>query len=453
MSGNNFTRRNFLKLSSASLGGLALNSSNLPQNILTNDFSSEKTIRLGFIGIGGRGAYHLDAALGMEGVEVPAICEIKPERLYTAKRWIEESGRKTPNLYGDGVTDFKRLCEKEELDAVICSTSWEWHAPVCLAAMNNGKHAVSEVPLILSTDDAWSLIETYEKTGKWAALALEQALLESKNGLTVLNMVRQGLFGNILHAESGYVHDLRLVKNDPEREPWRLNYDTTHNGNLYPDHPMNLIMSYMDINHGDRLDHMVSMSSRAEMLHDYAVLNYGEGSSQAKMKFTQGDFNASLIRTVNGNLITLNYDTNTPHPREIFEMQGTKGKYLSGSVGIGEPKIYIEGMTAKEHEWETAEKYLKEYKTPLLKNYHPLTRKTAIRGHGAGSMTTPLTWYLLVKALRENKPPFFDIYDSVTSSIIFPLSQVSVANRSKSVDIPDFTKGKWKSRPALTFSV
>lgn len=453
MSVNNLTRRNFLKLSSASLGGVALSNSGLPQSVFDSALTAGKTIRLGFVGIGGRGSYHLDAALGIEGVEVPAICEIKPERLYTAKRWIEESGRKTPNLYGNGLTDFKRLCEKEDLDAIICATSWEWHAPVCLAAMNNGKHAVSEVPLMLSVDDAWNLVETYEKTGKWAALALEQVLLESRDGLTLLNMVRKGLFGNILHAESGYIHDLRLVKNDPEREPWRLNYDTTLNGNLYPDHPMNLIMPCMDINHGDRLDHMVSMSSRAEMLHEYAVLNYGEESTQGKMKFTQGDFNASLIRTVNGKLITLNYDTNTPHPREVFQMQGSRGKFISGSGGLGDPKIYIEGLTAKEHEWEAAEKYFQEFKNPLLKNYQPLRRKTALRGHGSAGTTTPLTWYLLVKALRENKPPFFDIYDSVTSSVIFPLSQVSVANRSKSVDVPDFTKGKWKTRPASTFVV
>jgi predicted dehydrogenase len=149
MSNNNFDRRNFLKFSSAAMGSVALAGLGLPTEALATP-ANDKPVRLGFIGIGGRGSYHLDAALGIEGVEVPAICELKPERLYNAKRWIEESGRPTPKLYDRGPTDFKRLCAEEKLDAVICSTSWEWHTPICLAAMRNGKHAVSEVPIILT---------------------------------------------------------------------------------------------------------------------------------------------------------------------------------------------------------------------------------------------------------------------------------------------------------------
>jgi predicted dehydrogenase len=449
MGNGNYGRRKFIKQSTVAMGGLALSNISSPIHAIGQKSGPEKPLRLGFIGIGGRGSYHLDVALGIEGVTVPAICEIKPERLYNAKRWIEEAGQPTPKLYDRGLTDFKRLCEEETLDAVICSTSWEWHAPVCLAAMNNEKHAVSEVPIILTLDEAWELVETSERTGKWATLALEQAMLESPDGLTLLNMVQKGLFGDIVHSESGYVHDLRFVKNNPAEEPWRLAYDVTHNGNLYPDHPMNKIMAYENINHGDRLDHLVSMSSKAEMLHEYAALNYGRDSEQAKIKFKQGDVNVTLIRTVNGKLITLNYDTNTPHPRELFRLQGTKGVYLGGSALEG-PKIYLEGLSPNEHTWESAEKYLEEYKHPILKNYNPAPRKTALRGHGGSGTTTPLTWHLLIQALRGNKTPYFDVYDSVTSSVIFPLSGLSVANKSKAVDIPDFTKGKWKDRAPLS---
>jgi len=449
MRNHNFDRRGFLKYSTAAMGGVALSGLGLPAEALEKA-DNDKPVRLGFIGIGGRGSYHLDAALGIEGVEVPAICEIKPERLYNAKRWIEESGRPTPALYDKGPTDFKRLCAEEKLDAVICSTSWEWHTPICLAAMKNGKHAVSEVPIVLTVEEAWELVETYEKTGKWATLALEQAMLESPDGLTLLHMVQSGLLGDILQVEGGYVHDLRLVKFDPEREPWRLAYDVTHNGNLYPDHPMNKIMSYMDINHGDRLDHLVSMSSKSVMINKYAALNYGTANPYASMKMAQGDCNTTLIRTINGKLITLNYDTNTPHPRELFKLQGTKGVYLGGSALEGS-KIYLEGMSPKEHQWEPAEKYLAEFRHPLLKNYNPAPRKAAIRGHGGSGKTLPLTWHLLIKALREDKMPYFDVYDSVTSSVVFPLSVQSVAGRSKTVDIPDFTKGKWKTRAPLSF--
>jgi predicted dehydrogenase len=450
MHSNDYNRRDFLKFSSAAMGGMAVAGMGLPLDSLAQK-AADKPVRLGFVGIGGRGSYHLSVALGMEGVEVPAICEIKPERLYQAKRWIEETGQPTPKLYDRGPTDFKRLCEEEKLDAVICATSWEWHAPICLAAMRNDKHAVSEVPIILRIDEAWELVETYEKTGKWATLALEQAMLEGADGLTVLNMVQQGVFGEILHAESGYVHDLRFVKNNPAEEPWRLGFDVTQNGNLYPDHPMNKIMAYENINHGDRLDHLVSMSSKATMLHDYAALNYGKDSAQAQMTFKQGDVNATLIRTVNGRLITLNYDTNTPHPRELLKIQGTKGVYVSGSALEG-PKIYLEGQSPVEHQWEPAEKYLEQYKHPLLKNYNPAPRKTALRGHGGSGTKTPLTWHLLIKALRENTNPYFDVYDSVTSSVIVPLTAQSIASGSKTVDVPDFTKGKWQTRTPLNFA-
>lgn len=450
MSHNKYLRRDFLKYSGAATGSMLLSAMNLHAAPL--NMTADKPVRLGFVGIGGRGSYHLDAALGMEGVEVPAICEIKPERLYNAKRWIEESGRPSPKLYDKGPTDFKRMCAEEKLDAVICSTSWEWHAPVCLAAMTNEKHAVSEVPIILTVDEAWQLVETFEKTGKWATLALEQVLLESKEGLTVLNMIQSGLLGEILQAEGGYVHDLRMVKFNPEEEPWRLAYDVTHNGNLYPDHPMNRIIPYAGINHGDRLDHLISMSSKSVMINKYAELNYGKDHPYASKKMSQGDCNTTLLHTENGKIITLNYDTNTPHPRELFRVQGTKGVYLSGSA-LEESKIYIEGMSPKEHQWEPAEKYLAQFRHQVQKNYNPPARKSAIRGHGGSGKQTPLTWHLLIKALRENKMPYFDVYDSVTSSVVFPLSNQSVANKNARVDVPDFTRGKWKTRPPLTVSL
>ena len=167
-----FNRRKFVKLSATAAVGSAaiLSGFSIPGGTSFQDARNEKPVRLGFVGIGGRGSYHLNAALGMEGVEVPAICEVIPKRLQQAKNWIVESGHPAPRLYNKGVTDFKRLCETEKLDAVICCTSWEWHTPVCLAAMKNDKHAVSEVPISITLDEAWQLVETYERTGKWATI-------------------------------------------------------------------------------------------------------------------------------------------------------------------------------------------------------------------------------------------------------------------------------------------
>jgi predicted dehydrogenase len=384
--------------------------------------------------------------LGIEGVEVPALCDIKDSYLYRAKRWVEEAGQPSPTLYGQDEKDFERLCQEEELDLVVCSTSWKWHAPVCLAAMKNGKNAVTEVPMMLTIDEGWELIETVESTGKWATIGLEQALLEYRPSMALLNMARKGLLGEIIHCEGGYIHDLRLVKFDPEREPWRLQHSVERDGNLYPDHPMSIIMNLLNINHGDRLDYLVSMSSTSLMINKYARQYYGEDHPYANQELAQGDYNATLLRTVKGKMITLNFDTNTPHPRGFLRAQGTKGVFFNGGQ-LG-ANIFIEGQSPEEHQWESAESYIEKYDHPLLRDYNPPARR-ALRGHGRQTTQTPLTWHLLVEALRSGETTWFDVYDSVTSSAVSPLSEMSVANRSQPVDFPDFTKGKWETRPPI----
>ena len=423
-------RRDFLEISGAALAASPAATKSAVAQRLT------RPVRLGFVGVGDRGSYHLDIALGMDGIEVPAVCDINPAVLHRAKNWIEEAGKPSPRLYGKTRTDFERMCEQEDLDCIICSTSWKWHAPILLAAMRNGKNAVSEVPLIQTLDEAWEIVETHEKTGKWATLGFKGV------HSTLTNMVHQGLLGDIIHTESGYVHDLRLVKFDPEREPWRLQHSVDRNGNLYPDHPTCRLMPVMDINHSDRFEFLVSMSSKAVMLNRYADLFYGPDHPYATKEMKQGDYNCTLLRTVEGKLYTLNFDTNTPHPREFTRIQGTRG-VLFYSRGIGQ-FIYVDGVSP-DHQWEPSEEYMEQYQHPIEKAYTP-TPRTAIRGHGGGQQTTPLSWHRLLDALVEQRVTDFDVYDSVTSSVISPLSEMSVANRSEPVEFPDFTKGKWKER-------
>ncbi|MDE0262930.1 MAG: Gfo/Idh/MocA family oxidoreductase [Bryobacterales bacterium] len=423
-------RRGFLGMSGTALAAATATTQPATAQRLT------RPVRLGFVGVGDRGSYHLDIALGMDGIEVPAVCDINPAVLHRAKTWIEQAGKPPPRLYGKTRTDFERMCEQEDLDCIICSTSWKWHAPILLAAMRNGKNAVSEVPLIQTLDEAWEIVETHEQTGKWATLGFKGV------HSTLTNMVHQGVLGDIIHAESGYVHDLRLVKFDPEREPWRLQHSVGRNGNLYPDHPTCRLMPVMDINHSDRFELLVSMSSKAVMLNRYADLFYGPDHPYATKEMKQGDYNCTLLRTVGGKLYTLNFDTNTPHPREFTRIQGTKG-VLYYSRGIGQ-FIYVDGVSP-DHQWEPAEKHMEEYRHPVEKEYTPRPRE-AIRGHGGGQRTTPLSWHRLFEALVEQRVTDFDVYDSVTSSVISPLSERSVANRSEPVEFPDFTKGKWKER-------
>jgi len=445
MNKTNYTRRKFVQLSTAAtMGGTVLSGIGFPKEASVQTQGNNRTLRLGFVGIGGRGTYHLNCALGMEGIEVPAICEVIPKRLQEAKQRIEKAGLPTPRMYGRGVTDFKRLCDNEKLDAIICCTSWEWHTPVCLAAMNTDKHCVSEVPLVITLDEAWQIVETYERTGKWATLGLEGI-----GELALLNMIQKGILGDIVHAETGYIHDLRLVKYDPEREPWRLQHSINRNGNLYPDHPMKRMLPALDINHGDRIDYLVSMSSFGGLLAEYAGIYYKNPNHRmTKQKFALGNYNASLIRTVNGKMITLIHDTSTPHPRENYRIQGTKGVYQGDATA---KKIYIEGLSPREHQWEPADPYLKEYEHPVVLNYNPPSRRGGrIEGHGGGGTQTPMIWHRLAIALREDKLPDWDVYDSVTSSAISPITEASVANRGKPIEFPDFTKGKWKTNPRIT---
>ncbi len=300
---------------------------------------------------------------------------------------------------------------------------------------------MSEVPIVLNEDEAWDIIETWEKTGYWATLGLE-----GFRGLTVTHMVQEGLFGEIIHAEGGYIHDLRLVKYDPEREPWRLQHSVDRNGNLYPDHPMSAIMPQLGINHGDRFDYLVSMSSGSGMLNEYAAHYYGKKHPFASAEMKQGDYNATLLKTVDGKLVTLNFDTNTPHPRGQYRLQGSKGVYWSDRyVSTENSKMYLEGKSPAEHQWESAGKYLKKYEHPILKNYNPEPRQS-IRGHGGAESTTPIVWHRLIQAIRNDQLPDWDVYDSVTSSAISAFTERSVADPMTPVDLPDFTRGKWKKR-------
>ncbi len=455
---NQLDRRAFLNVSAAGLAGMALSGSAAEQQ----SSSSDKHVRLGFVGVGNRGSYHLDCALGIEGVEVVALCDIDDKALYRGKRWVEEADQPSPKLYGESKTAYKELCEKETLDCVICCTPWQYHAAVCVAAMKNGKNAVSEVPIVITLEEAWEVVETHEKTRKWATLGLE-----GFGDLTLMNMVRKGLFGEVLHAEGGYVHDLRMVKFSPTEEPWRLEHSATRNGNLYPDHPMASIMRLLDINHGDRFDSLVSMSTKAVTLNQYAALKYGDQTPNATRKFAQGDVNVTLLHTAGGKMVTLNFDTDTPHPREFFRVQGTKGVYMRG-MSLPQPTdrsqpaqsaaraagnsgrgrggiIYLNGRSPVDDQWESAEPYYQEYQHPFLKVYKPRERKQALRGHGGGSKTTPVSWDRLVAALRAGRMPDYDVYDSVTSSAISPLTEKSVAGGSVPIQFPDFTKGKWKT--------
>jgi predicted dehydrogenase len=413
-------RRNFLAMSAQTAG---------------------RPLRVGFVGVGSRGSYHLDVLLGIDSVEIKALCDVDDGFLHRAKRWVEEAKRPTPALYNRGKTDFLRLCDRDDIDIVVTGTPWQWHAPVCIAAMKAGKHAATEVPAALTVDECWEIVETSEKSGRHCVM-LEQANY-SPQGMALLNMVQQGIFGEVLHTSGGYVHDLRLVKFDPEEEPWRLQHSVDRNGNLYPTHPTGPMSWWLGINRGDRFEHLASMSTKAVCLNEFAAKFYGERHPYASARMAGGDVNTTLLRTAEGKIMVLHHDTNTPHPQTSeYRLQGTKGIFTGNTR-----QIYIEGRSPKPHAYESFDEYEKEFQHPIWKGVDPSRFKTS-RGHGGGA-TTPFMWERLVKALRLGERPDQDVYDAVTWSVISPLTERSVAAKSRPVDFPDFTRGKWKTTPPI----
>jgi len=440
-----YDRRDFLKFSSAVGAGLVLGGISTSGCQQLRSKSPEikdapiDTVRIGFVGVGSQGSAHVRNFLNIEGVEVRAVCDIVEERVTRMQRLVVEAGQAKPVGYYRGKTDFKRMCETEELDLVFTATPWNWHVPVCVAAMKTGKHAATEVPAAVTLDECWQLVETSEKTRRHCVM-MENCCYD-RTELMILNMVRKGLLGELLHAEAGYLHDLRWHKFDPYcyEGMWRIVHSIKRDGNLYPTHGLGPVAQCMNINRGDRFDYLVSMSSKSIGLNLYAAEKFGPNSRQAKQKYALGDVNTSLIRTVKGRTIILKHDCNSPRPysRDIV-VQGTKGivrKYP-------EQKIHIEG-TSKPHTWEPLENYAGEYGHPLWK---ALVEKAEGGGHGGMDYIED---YRLIEALRTGTPPDMDVYDAASWSVVSELSERSVAKRGRSVDFPDFTRGKWKTNPPL----
>lgn len=442
----NTTRRDFLKTGAAAgvgtaLAGLALAA---PSEARAGEARSQfktkpiETVRVGFVGVGGMGSAHVQNYLNIDGLEIKAVCDIVPAKVERVQKWCQEAGKPVPTGYSKGPLDFKRLCETEDLDLVMTATPWEWHVPVCLAAMKNGKHAATEVPAAMALDDCWALIETAEKYSKHCQM-MENCCYD-RIELMTLNLVRQGVLGEVLHAEAGYLHDLREVKFSSEGEGlWRRAWAQKLNGNLYPTHGLGPVAQCMNINRGDAFDILVSFSSPTRGLHEYAVEKFGADSPQAREKYVLGDVNTSLIRTKLGKTIILIHDTNLPRPyTRINLVQGTKGLAHKWP-----DRIYIEGKAAKAHDWDDFEKFAAEYEHPLWK---AIASKGEGRGHGGMDYIED---YRLIWSLRKGEPLDQDVYDAAAWSAVVGASCKSVAKNGRPIEIPDFTRGLWKTNPPL----
>ncbi|MBV6456971.1 MAG: Glycosyl hydrolase family 109 protein 1 [Fimbriimonadaceae bacterium] len=400
-------------------------------------------VRVGFIGVGARGSGHVAQMMSIEGVEVKAIADPHlPSANASAKR-VADSGRPAPALFTNGDYDYRKMLDRDDIDIVIIATPWNWHARQAVHAMKAGKHAFIEVPAATTVDECWDLVNTAELTQKHCMMM--ENVNYGREELLVLNMCRLGVFGELLHGEAAYIHDLRGQMHEIEHGTgsWRTLEYTKRNGNLYPTHGLGPVAHYMNINRGDRLDYVSSVSSPARVRELYARAKFPEGHSRRGLKFVCGDINTSIAKTVKGNTIMVQWDEQLPRPYNRLNLvQGTKGVW-----GGFPDRCVIEGETKSTHEWTEAgdlKAIFDKYEHPLWKKMGALAEKNG----GHGGMDFLMLWRI-VYCLRNGEPLDQDVYDGATWSVIGPLSEWSVKNRSQSIDVPDFTRGKWKTMKPL----
>jgi len=390
-----------------------------------------ETVRIGFVGVGLQGGSHVRNFLGIEGVEIAAVCDIDEARAREVASWIVADDRPEPDLYTRGETDFRRLCDRDDVDLIFNSTPWKWHVPVCLEAMETGKHTAVEVPAAYTVEDCWRLVETAERTSLHCVM-MENCCYGYRE-MMILNMVRSGALGELLHAEGAYIHDLRSIKfSDANEGLWRWKHSVDRNGNLYPTHGIGPVAQCLDINRGDQFDFVVSMSSNARGLDLYAQEHLAPEDLRAQARYALGDMNSSLIRTKRGRTILLQHDTTSPRPySRINLVQGTRGTVT------GYPdRVYIEGRNP-DHGWQELEVHKAEFEHPLWSE-----QGEAAAGARHGGMDF-LEDYRLIKCLRLGLPMDMDVYDAAAWSVLTEATETSVAAGSRPVEIPDFTRGAW----------
>jgi hypothetical protein len=396
-------------------------------------------VRIGFVGVGGMGSHHIKNLVRMAGVEIVALCDIREANAARAGEIVRQAGQPAPTLYTRGETDFERLCAEEDLDLIYTATPWEWHTRVCVAAMENGKHAATEVPAAVTLDECWELVETAEKTGLHCFMA--ENCCYDRTEMLILNMVRQGVLGQLLHAECGYLHDLRSLLFERDGEAlWRLAHVEARNGDLYPTHGLGPVAQWMDINRGNRFTRLVSMGTQSLGLNLYAEKHLGAETPQAQRQYAQSDIVTTLIQTELDQTIMIKHDTVSPRPysRGILA-QGTRGivrKYP-------EELVHLEGRTDGDV-WESLEVYQAEFEHPLWKQ--TLEALTDVGGHGNMDY---LVDYRLMQCLRGGVELDIDVYDAAAWSVVSALSAQSLAGKSQTVDFPDFTRGRWRERAPL----
>jgi predicted dehydrogenase len=372
-------------------------------------------------------------------VEFPAICDLVADRANATAQRLEQKTGLRPEVYAGSEMVWEKLLSRADLDGVIIATPWDWHARMAVVAMRAGKYPGVEVPAAVTRDECWDLVHTSEKTGV-PCMMLENVCYFQRV-LTLLRMVREGVFGELLHGEAGYQHDCRFLMFDGQGKlTWRGRHSATMNGNLYPTHALGPVAQWMNINRGDRFTSLVSVSTPARGLKRYAAAKLGPDHELARRDYAQGDLNTSLLKTANGLTVTLYYNILSPRPYDlILRLQGVNGIYL-GTTNC----ISLEQSGPSTDQWEPFEPYQQKYPHPL---WQALAGEAAKSGGHEGAEY--LMFHDFLKSVRSKTPAPQNVYDAATWSAVVGLSNESVARGGKPVEFPDFTRSKWKRNPPL----
>ena len=412
---------------------------------------AEGPLRVAVLGSGLRGQNHIRVLLGLADVEVTAIADIDPEMVRRTYEVFDEGKRPRPTVYDRGPEDYRRLLQEADVDAVIIATPWRWHTVMATAALRAGKYTGLEVAGAFSVDECWELVRAHEETG--THLMFLENVCYRRDVMAVLNMARQGVFGELLYLEGGYQHDLRAVKFNDGKQPygggvefgekafhearWRTQNSVHRNGDLYPTHGLGPAANLININRGNRFVGITSMATKARGLHKYIIDQAGPDHPNAKVEFKLGDIVTSMLSAQNGEVVVLHHDTNLPRPYSLgFRVQGTDGIWMDLNESI-----HIEGQSP-EHQWEPAAAWLERYDHPYWMEEGELAEGA---GHGG------MDYFLIrdfVRVARAGTAPPIDVYDAATWLAVTPLSEQSVAAGGALQTFPDFTRGRWMDRPA-----
>ena len=438
-------RKEFIKHAGLAMAAAAV----LPASELLAASSNSK-VKVALIGTGLRGQNHLDLLLRRNDVEVSSICDVDSRMLEMAKEQILKAGKKMPVLYTGDPYAWKQQLEKDKPEAVIISTPWEWHKPMIIGALEAGvKYVGTEVMLGITLQDHWDVVKAAEQ--HQAHVMMLENVCYRRDVMAVLNMVRQGVLGELIHLQGGYQHDLREVKFNDGVHPyghgvefgekgfsearWRTHHSVHRNGDLYPTHGIGPIAHYVNINRGNRFLSLCSFSSKARGLHEHIVKQGGEQHPNAKVRFKLGDVVTTSIDCANGETILLQHDTNLPRPYSLgFRVQGTNGLWMDVNKSI-----YVEG-TSKPHQWDPQKEWLERYDHPLWARW---SKETAGAGHGGMDF---FVVHAFIESVKRQQPTPMDVYDAAAWSAITPLSEQSIELGNTTVEFPDFTGGQWMYR-------